>query len=475
MKRLILVAMAIAYIGLTARAQHQDVPGKPELWRGKQNLTEDTTSLLHAFKKGQMHGHFRYYFMATDNKAGLSDYYANALGGGIKYETAPFKRFQFGVSGFFIFNIGSSDLAKPDPKTNQLNRYELGLFDVEDPANKRDIDRLEELYLKYSWKLSHITFGKQLINTPFINLQDGRMRPTEVGGLYGEINDIRNIKIEGGYLFEMSPRSTVKWYKVGESIGLYPQQGVNPDGSRSDYGGNLESSGIGMLGLSYKFGKKFSAKVYNLYVDNIFNSVFLQADYSYPLKNNNKLVAGLQYVRQDAVKDGGNENPSKAYFTKGGMSQTFGVKLGWENKRWQTSLNYNRITADGRYLMPREWGRDPFFTFLPRERNDGLGDVHAVVFKTGYAIPKLRLKTQAGFGYFDLPEVTNFALNKYGVPSYTQLNIEVGHELEGFLKGLEAQLLFVYKGQSGNSYGNDKYVINKVDMSLWNFVLNYHF
>lgn len=188
--------MAIVYTGLTASAQHQDVPGKPELWRGKQNQTEDTTSLLHAFKKGQIHGHFRYYFMATDNKAGLSDYYANAIGGGIKYETAPFKRFQFGVSGFFVFNIGSSDLARPDPKTNQLNRYELGLFDVEDPTNRRDIDRLEELYLKYSWKQSHITFGKQLINTPFINLQDGRMRPTEVGGLYGEINDIKNTKID---------------------------------------------------------------------------------------------------------------------------------------------------------------------------------------------------------------------------------------------------------------------------------------
>ena len=466
--------MAIVYTGLTASAQHQDVPGKPELWRGKQNQTEDTTSLLHAFKKGQMHGHFRYYFMATDNKAGLSDYYANAVGGGIKYETAPFKRFQFGVSGFFVFNIGSSDLARPDPKTNQLNRYELGLFDLEDPANTRDIDRLEELYLKYSWKQSHITFGKQLINTPFINLQDGRMRPTEVGGFYGEINDIKNTKIEGGYLYEISPRSTVEWYKVGESIGSYPP-GVNPDGSKSDYGGNLESKGIGMLGVTHKFGKNLSAKAYNVYVENIFNSVLLQADYSYPLKDKSNLIAGLQYVRQNAVKDGGNENPSKTYFTKGSMSQAFGVKIGWENKRWITSLNYNRITADGRYLMPREWGRDPFFTFLPRDRNDGLGDVHAIVFKAGYIFPKLRLKTQAGFGYFDLPEVTNFALNKYGVPSYTQLNIDVRHVFEGFLKGLEAQFLFVYKGKSGSSYGNDKYIINKVDMSLWNFVLNYHF
>ena len=29
------------------------------------------------------------------------------------------------------------------------------------------------------------------------------------------------------------------------------------------------------------------------------------------------------------------------------------------------------------FLMPREWGREPFYTFLPRERNEGLGGVNA--------------------------------------------------------------------------------------------------
>ena len=64
--------------------------------------------------------------------------------------------------------------------------------------------------------------------------------------------------------------------------------------------------------------------------------------------------------------------------------------MGWKNNRWETTLNYNRITTHGRYLMPREWGRDPFFTFFPRERNEGLGDVHAIVGKLNYKIPALR-------------------------------------------------------------------------------------
>ena len=104
-----------------------------------------------------------------------------------------------------------------------------------------------------------------------------------------------------------------------------------------------------------------------------------QADYEYPLADKSKLIASFQVVRQDAVSDGGNKDAAKSYFKKGSKSMSFGGKLGWKNNRWETSLNYNRITAHGRYLMPREWGRDPFFTFLPRERNEGLGDVHAIM------------------------------------------------------------------------------------------------
>jgi hypothetical protein len=470
----ILILVVLLKTGNIAFSQHQEIPEKPLLWKGTERITKDTTSLLHAFIKGQVHGHFRYFFMATNNRPGLSDFYANAIGGGIKYETARIKGFQFGASGFFIFNIGSSDLTLPDPRTNQLSRYELGLFDIENPANKNDINRLEELYLKYSWKHSHITIGKQLINTAFINLQDGRMRPTEVGGLYGEINDIHNTKIEVGYFFEMSPRSTVKWYSVSESIGIYPQ-GVNPDGSRSNYGGNLESKGIFMVGISHKFKHGFHGEINNVFVNNIFNSLLLQAHYAFELNANNKILFGLQHIRQNAIHDGGNEDRSKTYFAKGGKSQSFGAKLGLEANNFEASINYTRITAQGRYLMPREWGRDPFFTFLPRERNEGLGDVHAYLMKAGYTFHELKLKVQSGMGYYDLPSVKNYRLNKYGMPSYYQINFDARYSFDGFFKGLETQFLFVYKAKGTNEAIDDRNIINRVDMRLWNLVFNYHF
>jgi hypothetical protein len=470
----ILIPFLLSFIYITVKAQHQELNEKPGLWKNGEKEQEDTLSILHAFKKGTVHGHFRYFFMATDNAGGLTDYYAHAMGGGIKFETARFKNFQLGVSGFFAFNMGSSDLAIPDAKTNQMNRYETGLFDIEDPTNKKDIDRLEELYIKYHFKKSNLTFGKQLLNTPFINLQDGRMRPTEAEGLWAEINEIKKTKLELGYLYGISPRSTVKWYKVRESVGIYPS-GVNRDGSKSGYRGNLESKGILMTGITHEPNKNLKLQLWELYADNIFNSVMLQADYQYPLSQNSNLIAAVQMIRQDAINNGGNVDPAKTYFEKGDKSLAIGGRIGWKNEQWETTLNYTRITDHGRYLMPREWGRDPFFTFLPRERNEGLGDVHAIMGKVNYKISSTRLTTSAAFGHYNLADVTNFALNKYGMPSYNQLNIDARYKFGGFLKGLETQFLLVIKDKTGNSYDNDKYVINKVNMSSWNLVFNYQF
>lgn len=459
--------------GFIVAAQHQEINEKPALWKEKESET-DSTSILSAFRRGTMSGHFRYYFMSTQNKVELTDYYAHAAGGGIKFETGRFNNFQLGVSGFFVFNIGSSDLALPDKKTNQLNRYEIGLFDIEDPENRSDIDRLEELYIKYHFKKASITFGKQLINTPFINLQDGRMRPTEAEGLWSEINPSKKFNMQLGYFYGISPRSTVRWFSVDESMGVYPA-GVNTDGSKSAYAGNLQSKGILLAGFNYRYREKLKLQLWNQLTENIFNSAMLQADYEYTLEDKSRLIFSAQAIRQDAVNNGGNADPAKSYTVKKSKAWTFGARAGWKNAKWETTLNYNRITAHGRYLMPREWGRDPFFTFLPRERNEGLGDVHALVGKINYKMPALRLSSSVAFGYYQLPDVMNFTLNKYGLPSYNQLNIDLRYRFAGLLRGLEAQLLYVYKDKTGNTYDNDKYVINKVDLSLWNLVINYQF
>jgi hypothetical protein len=472
-KGIIIITVALQTV-LSAMAQQQQLQDTNRVYNSRQIQSRDTTSLLYAFKNGKLNGHVRYFFMSTQNEKGLTDYYANAIGGGIRYETAGFHNFQFAVSGFSIVNIGSSDLTKPDKSTGLYNRYEVGLFDITNPSQKIGLNRLEEFYLDYNIKHSYIRIGRQFINTPFINLQDGRMSPTAVEGVWAEMNEIKKIKIQLGWLWGISPRSTTGWYSPGESIGFYPV-GVNADGTKSGYSGNIKSNNIILLQVNSELAKNINLQVWNMYVQNVFNTSMLQMGYTIPLSNNSFLFTDLQAIQQFAVADGGNANQSKTYFLKGSKSLTFGARVGWRNKHWETSLNYNRITSEGRYLAPREWGLDPFFTFLPREKNDGFGNVNAIMGKISYDIPKARLKTSLGAGYYHLPDVKDYALNKYGFTSYSQFDTDINYTFIKALKGLEAEFLIVGKVKNGDAYNNDRFILNKVNMTQYNFVLNYHF
>lgn len=455
-------------------SQHQEISEKPSIWKEKNNEKIDSTSILSAFKKGNFHGHYRYFSMYTNNQGSLTDYHANAIGGGVKFETAEYHNFQFGVSGYYIYNIGSSDFLKKDATTNQTNRYEVALFDIQNPAEKSNLSRLEELYLKYNIKKSTFTLGKQLLNTSFINLQDGRMRPSEVAGLWADINDLKKTKINVGYLYAISPRSTMKFYNIGESIGINPT-GINENGTKSNYSNNIESDGIYIIGVQNESIKNLKSVFWNQYIENVFNTLLLQLDYKYDWNANSKLLFGFQTIFQTAVNDGGNIDQSKTYFAKNSTSQTFGGKLGWKNKSYEVTLNYNRITDKGRYLMPREWGRDPFYTFLPRERNEGYGDVTAFMTKFSYTNPKNTFKSYIGIGHYEMPDVKNFRLNKYGMPSYYQTNFDVSYNFSGFLKGFDAHFLYVHKFLDGEDYNNKNYIFNKVDMNNINFIINFNF
>ncbi len=440
----------------------------------KENNGTNATSLLNAFKSGTVSGHFRYFFMNTDNQNNLTDYYANAAGGRLKFETAKFYGFQIGVSGYFTFNLGSSDFSKPDSTTQQLNRFESSLFDIEQTSNKNNLAKLQELYIKYQFKKSNIVLGRQLLNTPFINTQDGRMMPTGVSGAWLNINDFKKIKLEGGWINGITPRGTINFYKTAASFGVYPT-GVNIDGSKSNYHNNLKNDGVALIGIHYALNNELKFQFWNMFVSNIFNTEMVQFDWEHHLKDSSVFFTAVQGIHQVAVNDGGNADPSKTYFTKDQQTFAFGGKMGWRNKKIEASINYNRITSDGRYLMPREWGKDPFFTFMSRERNEGLGNVNAFVAKLNYNFPKSNFKTSLSYGYYHLPDVKNYKLNKYGMPSYAQINLDLRYSFSGLLKGFETQLLVVGKMNHGNTYQNDKYVFNRVNLVQCNFVINYNF
>jgi hypothetical protein len=327
------------------------------------------------------------------------------------------------------------------------------------------------LYIQYQKNKVTITVGKQLLNTPFINLQDGRMRPTEVQGVWSQYRNKEN-KIFAGWLNRFSPRSTVEWYKTGESIGLF-SVGVNLDGTKSGYKDAIESKGVALIGAELGLKKIYKIQFWNQYVENIFNSSLVQID-KLPTSSR-PYYYGLQMIGQVVLNEGGNPDPNKTYFNPSQSSFVFGARIGKQQGQWDHSINFTRITKDGRYLMPREWGRDPFYTFLLGERNEGMGDLNAYVIKSKFRAKQLPINLNMGIGYYDLPDIMNFAMNKYSFPAYMQYNIDARYTFAGFWKGWEAQVIYFYKDAIENTYNNPKYYINKADMGHFNFILNFHF
>lgn len=432
---------------------------------------KDSLCLKDCLLKAHWEAHTRTFVMSTINEGELKDDYAIASGAGIGVLTKPLYGFQVGVSGFFMYNLNSSKIHEADSLTLAPNRYEIGLFDIEDHTNKRDLDRLEELYLKYNLSKSSLTVGKINLNTPFLNPQNGRMRPTVEEGAWMSIKESDRIGFNGGWVWEISPRSTVNWYSLANSMGVYPA-GVNVDGNKSDYHGNIVgSSGMVISNIYFNPYKNLKINLWNGYLENVMNTALIEINCEQP-KEKIKFYEGLIYLHQDAVNNGGNVNQAKTYMNKGAQSNVISAQIGLQNKKINYSLNYTHITGDGRYLMPKEWGKEIFYTFLNRERIEGFGNVHAIMTKTIFTLNS-RFQTTLGYGYYQLPDVKNYRLNKYGIPSYHQINYYATYTFDKFFDGLELSFLAAYKIKQGETYGNLKYVYNKVNMFNFNLIIDF--
>ncbi len=432
----------------------------------QKNTLPDSSSLQGIFQYGKWDIHHRSMLMATLNQATLKDDYALGMGVGLGFLTKPFHGFQLGVSGFSIFKVFSSDIAALDSQALQSNRYEVGLFDVENPSHAIDLRELEKLYLRYSFRKSSLEVGRIDLNTPFINPQDGRMRGTAQEGFWLQFNELKKLSVEAGWFIQILPRSTVRWVTMGESLGMYPV-GVATSGKKSGYAGQIQSAGFGVLHLKYALRPSLQVHFWNGYFENVMNTAFLEVQHEKKVTEKGIFYQKAMLLRQDAVNNGGNSNSAYAYIDKNAHSYLFSTQVGWRTAKWDWNINYTRITADGRYLMPREWGKDHFYTFLPRERNEGVGDIHALMTKISRSHKNWR--TSLGYGYYQLPDARNYALNKYAMPSYHQINYDFAYQFQNFWKGLVLRGLVVYKIAAGETYDMPRFIYNKVDM--WNLNL----
>lgn len=385
--------------------------------------------------------HSRSYFMGTANRGLLKDDFTLAQGGDLGIQTPWLHGLRFNLSGYFIYNLASSDLARPDSISGGFNRYEAGQYDLANRGTSRGLERVEQLNAEFQRRGFHAQLGRFQRETPFFNAQDGRMRPTLEEGLWLR-QSLGGWTLRGASVWSISPRSTVDWYPVAQSVGIY-SRGVRADGSPGAYMLSDAGQALYVAGAQGPLAKNLTLEAWTMAFPNVMHSH--TAQFEYQLGGAKFRLMGLA---QGRLGNGGNAQEDLTYIPEGHQAYAVSsnASLPLPRKRY-AALSYTRITGHGQYLMPREWGRDPFYTFMSRERNEGLGDVHAATLMLG-SIRK-RGSHEINVGFYDLPEPGNYRLNKYGMPSYWQVNVAGRMRPQKAFDGLTLRYLVMYKGALG--------------------------
>ncbi|WP_282075621.1 OprD family outer membrane porin [Maribacter aquivivus] len=430
------------------------------------SVAQDTVAVK---KKGILSGQWRTYYMMTSNKGELKDFNALATGGKLKYQYNLLENLEIGAALYNATNLGLQDLTIPDVTTGRISRYEEGLFNRIDLENDA-IFLLGELYAKYTLKNHAFTLGRIKINTPLINPEDGRMIPTLVQGFWYKYNK-QKTSFQFGILNEIAPRSTGEFYGIGESIGTYPV-GRNKLGTASQYADNTASDYILMANVDFEVTDDFNVKIWNQYVDNIFNSFYIKPAY----KISKSLTLEGEWLHQNKVGDGGSSVDSLRYYNQN-TADVLGLKIGYKSKVGLVSLAYNRIFPHGQFISPREWGREDLFSFQKRERSEGSADNHALVlnYKKDITISKdLNLMSILSVGKHWKPDPTDATLNKYAMPDYTHINLDIFFNIKK-LRRLKPELLLTSKIGNGDIPDSANLYFNKVDLFHLDLIINYNF
>jgi len=414
--------------------------------------------------------HFRTFWMNTnypgqDYKEDYALGMSFNLGAMVKYKESL--KFHIGYRSFA--NVASSEIWEPDPISGQANRYETGLFDL---LNTRDrfFGKLETFSLEYSKQNFGIKAGRMGINTDWINAQDGRLSPTAVEGLNAWFapNSLWKFSVWG--IGRMSVRGSSDWLNVGQTVGIYPV-GRTVAGKPAQYSGNATSEWLGIWEVDRKIGSDAKIHFSNTIVENLFSTYMLSFEKNKKAESG-ILTVGLQSGFQHGLGSGGNETPELRYKEPEDRNFSISGRLGWKNSKWITHLNYTHVGGRGRWLSPREWGKDAWYTFIPRERNEGFESVDAFVAYGEYRFEKAQVSVYGHFGIHWLSDVNDAAANKYNFSSYRQTNLGVKYQPKK-IKSLAFHFILVSKEPLKPESLSPNQVYNKVDLLHFNGILNW--
>lgn len=295
-------------------------------------------------QKTQFHGNLRAYFIArayTDRQA-PPDQTAFSLGGYAGLVTAPLYNIQAGLT------LGAAN--------------SLGL----NPVNPEQIDptmpggtvyTLTEAFVRYKHRYFTLRGPDQVLDTPWINPSDARMKPAAFRAIYGELtpfadySGLKNLTFIGLRLFEFNGRAEGTFTPTNL---YFPEHG---GGSPIPELADKSTPGALVFGLKYEASPGTPLTIH-LWYNKFYNfSQLLWFDTNYIYKTGTGFdpLFGVQFGSQ--WQDGNN---LLAQVGKGaaGNTQAYGVIAGIDTPYVRLTAAYNGITkqsgafAGGDFVSP---------------------------------------------------------------------------------------------------------------------------
>lgn len=413
--------------------------------------------------------HGRLYWMSTTYSDEFKEDFAlgTSLSLGFRAELNNTWIFSTAYRGFL--NAWSSAIWEPDPQTGLSNRYETGLFNLLQPG-QRAFGSLEQIHLGYNVEKWQVNVGRMPILTPWVNPADGRLSPTLMEGASVAFRPSSTWNFSGKYIHRFQVRGTNRYLGVGESVGVYPT-GRGLDGKPSAYAGNTRSKFVSILQARHEW-ESHQLTLSHTLADRLYSLFWSEWTHTWTRPNSVKWQTGFQFGFQHGVGDGGNPDPSLRYKDPDDSNWVVSGKINFNKSKWTHGLHVSHLGGKGRWLSPREWGRDAWFTFMSRERNEGLSSFTAVTVRSTFRLDE-RWLLYSHLGIHWLPSAADPEKNKYAMPAYRQINMGLQF-VPSKSDRIDFHLLFMNKEALETTSGlPDGQRYNKVGLFHLNLILNY--
>ena len=397
--------------------------------------------------------------MSTHNRGDLEDF--NTLIGfgqiNADYRINSWLKLAGQFNGVFVPN--SSGLERRDAITGKGPIYEANLFNLRTMSGQSEF-ALPVLNAQINLKGQTITVGRFTKNEQALHSEQWPF-PNALEGIWYENHWLKNTKWQVAVIHKAMPRFSGNFETIGQSIGV-AGVGVNPDGSPSGYRGNINSRALIVGNYTRSINKEVSIDIWDYFVEEVMNTLIVEPKISL---QDSQWNVSLKAMVQTKVGEGGNLEEQLSYKT-----DQMAIQIGFrtEKKLSESSslqLNFTRITNDGRFLLPREWGFEPFYTFQKRNRIEGTQNATSLMmsWKKQVSTEKWNYQFTSSLGRSFLPDVMDYQKNKYQVPSNFNLDAELKIQPVKFMTGLSLDLLMAYRFLADDSEIAPQYLINQAN------------